>query len=297
MTAKAAWQAMSDREDIKAKLRAEWTLGTDWAEVALRHIEAARAEERERYRDWQTETRALVLLEAVNAMRARETAELVMRDLARLNGDNDTAQLHSDRAQAFREAYGAFPNLESLQIRAGSPAPAAPRSAEEASLMPRAAEIVFAGFKARGTYGSNPLKGMAEHAAQILDSHHLLAQRADPPACAAPDMIRDALVLARDTLISSRIFVTSKERIKFPEGENLYDEAIETVVGALASTPQHAPAPAAPVVWTELLVAVRYMMPYLIWTMGPESPGHHPTMPSAVARLRAALEAASREGG
>ena len=97
-----------------------------FADIAMRHIEAARAEERERYRDWQTETRALVLLEAVNAMRARETAELVMRDLARLNGDNDTAQLHSDRAQAFREAYGAFPNLESLQIRAGSPAPAAP---------------------------------------------------------------------------------------------------------------------------------------------------------------------------
>ena len=36
------------REDIKAKLRAEWTLGTDWAEIAIRHIEAARAEERER---------------------------------------------------------------------------------------------------------------------------------------------------------------------------------------------------------------------------------------------------------
>ena len=30
------------REDIKAKLRAEWTLGMDWAEIAMRHIEAER---------------------------------------------------------------------------------------------------------------------------------------------------------------------------------------------------------------------------------------------------------------
>ena len=42
---------MSDRNDFalnkhlqQAKIRAEWTLGTDWVEIAMRHIEAARAE-------------------------------------------------------------------------------------------------------------------------------------------------------------------------------------------------------------------------------------------------------------
>lgn len=31
-----------------------------------------------------------------------------------------------------------------------------------------------------------------------------------------------------------------------------------------------------------LETAGRYIKPYLVWTVGPESPGHHPTMPSAV---------------
>jgi hypothetical protein len=30
--------------------------------------------------------------------------------------------------------------------------------------------------------------------------------------------------------------------------------------------------------------------PYLVWTIGPGSPGHHPTMPSAVAAFVAALQ-------
>lgn len=32
----------------------------------------------------------------------------------------------------------------------------------------------------------------------------------------------------------------------------------------------------------ELETAGRYIKPYLVWTVGPESPGYHPTMPSAV---------------
>lgn len=34
-----------------------------------------------------------------------------------------------------------------------------------------------------------------------------------------------------------------------------------------------------------LRIACRRIMPYLRWTIGPESPGHHPTMPSAVAEF------------
>lgn len=36
--------------------------------------------------------------------------------------------------------------------------------------------------------------------------------------------------------------------------------------------------------------AGRRILPYLTWTISPESPGHHPTMPSAVAALKAVLE-------
>lgn len=32
----------------------------------------------------------------------------------------------------------------------------------------------------------------------------------------------------------------------------------------------------------EALKAMRHIKPYLVWTVGPESPSHHPTMPSAV---------------
>ena len=38
-----------------------------------------------------------------------------------------------------------------------------------------------------------------------------------------------------------------------------------------------------------LRTAMRHILPYLNWTIGEESPGHHPTMPSAVAAFRAAL--------
>jgi hypothetical protein len=36
--------------------------------------------------------------------------------------------------------------------------------------------------------------------------------------------------------------------------------------------------------------AARNIKPYLVWTVGPESPGHHPTMPSAVDTFLAALQ-------
>lgn len=39
----------------------------------------------------------------------------------------------------------------------------------------------------------------------------------------------------------------------------------------------------------ELVKGMRYILPYLEWTIGRESPGHHPTMPSAVAEFRATL--------
>lgn len=37
--------------------------------------------------------------------------------------------------------------------------------------------------------------------------------------------------------------------------------------------------------------AGRCLLPYLHWTIGAESPGHHPTMPSAVADFEATLGA------
>ena len=39
-----------------------------------------------------------------------------------------------------------------------------------------------------------------------------------------------------------------------------------------------------------LEAAGRYILPYLTWTIGPESPGYHPTMPSAVSAFIAVLE-------
>lgn len=36
--------------------------------------------------------------------------------------------------------------------------------------------------------------------------------------------------------------------------------------------------------------AIRNILPYVNWTIGPESPGHHPTMPSAAVALAATLE-------
>lgn len=36
--------------------------------------------------------------------------------------------------------------------------------------------------------------------------------------------------------------------------------------------------------------AARYILPYLRWTVGPESPGHHPTMPSAVVAFQVAFD-------
>jgi hypothetical protein len=40
--------------------------------------------------------------------------------------------------------------------------------------------------------------------------------------------------------------------------------------------------------------AARNIKPYLVWTIGPESPGHHPTMPSAVGAFLAALQEQSK---
>lgn len=42
----------------------------------------------------------------------------------------------------------------------------------------------------------------------------------------------------------------------------------------------------------QLVKAGKKLLPYLEFTVGPESPGHHPTMPSAIAEFRAALKAA-----
>lgn len=39
-----------------------------------------------------------------------------------------------------------------------------------------------------------------------------------------------------------------------------------------------------------LATAMRNIKPYLEWTIGPESPGYHPTMPSAVASFLDALQ-------
>lgn len=40
-----------------------------------------------------------------------------------------------------------------------------------------------------------------------------------------------------------------------------------------------------------LVEAAKVLRPYLTWTVGPESPGHHPTMPSAVDAFLSALAA------
>ena len=45
-----------------------------------------------------------------------------------------------------------------------------------------------------------------------------------------------------------------------------------------------------------LTKAMRYILPYLKWTISDESPGHHPTLPSAVDAFRAALKGPSDVG-
>ncbi len=45
-----------------------------------------------------------------------------------------------------------------------------------------------------------------------------------------------------------------------------------------------------------LTKAMRYILPYLKWTISDESPGHHPTLPSAVDAFRAALKGPSDIG-
>lgn len=45
-------------------------------------------------------------------MDARVQAELIMRDNARRLGKHDVAEMHSDRAQAFREAATAIRVME-----------------------------------------------------------------------------------------------------------------------------------------------------------------------------------------
>jgi hypothetical protein len=53
----------------------------------------------------------------------------------------------------------------------------------------------------------------------------------------------EPLKLALETLESSRIFVTSREKIKHPEGTEWYDQTITTIKEALAQTEQE------PVAW------------------------------------------------
>jgi TPP-dependent trihydroxycyclohexane-1,2-dione (THcHDO) dehydratase len=48
-------------------------------------------------------------------------------------------------------------------------------------------------------------------------------------------MLVEALKEARDSLESSRIFVTTKERTKHPEGVDWYDEKVSIVCAALAA--------------------------------------------------------------
>lgn len=45
-----------------------------------------------------------------------------------------------------------------------------------------------------------------------------------------------------------------------------------------------------------LIKASRYILPYLHWTISDESPGHHPTMPSAVGAFEEALSTLSTGG-
>ena len=54
-------------------------------------------------------------------------------------------------------------------------------------------------------------------------------------------MTKEALKLALEALESSRIFVTSREKIKHPEGTDWYDERISAIKEALAQ-PEQEPA-------------------------------------------------------
>ena len=55
--------------------------------------------------------------------------------------------------------------------------------------------------------------------------------------------LREAAQMALDALESSRVFVTSREKIKHPEGTEWYDERIEALRAALAQPEQE------PVAW------------------------------------------------
>jgi hypothetical protein len=57
--------------------------------------------------------------------------------------------------------------------------------------------------------------------------------RALSPTARAPDPVREALQECLTTMQHARVFVMSRERIKVPEGADLYDEALANARAAL----------------------------------------------------------------
>ena len=79
------------------------------------------------------------------------------------------------------------------------------------------------------------------------------------------------------------------------EGAEAMREAIALgFVGHVRENVRRTPLPTdttAPDAVARLVEAAKALRPYLRWTIGPESPGHHPTMPSAVDAFLIALAA------
>ena len=99
-------------------------------------------------------------------------------------------EVFEDRVQVT--AWGAWKRDVNKLLAAWNAA----RGAVETSLIPKAADLIYTGFKARGMYGPNPLREMAEHAAQILDSHHMLGN-------AARGARDDAQLVSEDVYLSA----------------------------------------------------------------------------------------------
>ncbi|MDE2101580.1 MAG: hypothetical protein KGL39_30320 [Patescibacteria group bacterium] len=96
----------------------------------------------------------------------------------RIEEDRSALAEQSDTTRKdCRYACEAFPHC-GCKIEAFAPpqpgeAPAAGAPAPSDNIT-QAADLILAGFRARGSYGPDPLRDMATHAAQILDSHRWL---------------------------------------------------------------------------------------------------------------------------
>jgi hypothetical protein len=102
-------------------------------------------------------------------------------------------------------------------------------------------------------------------------AHLLYVKRHWPPMTKEPDMTNTDLIERLKYVVEHGLFKAAKDgkAASYAEAADALTEANAKLVKALK--------------------AMESIEPYLKWTIGPEGPGYHPTMPSAVAEFCATL--------